>query len=139
MRFDHVGVLVGDLEAAKTFARDVLGLGDPAREFEAPEHGLAGAFFALGTGELELFTLETAGDRLPGGQVASIDHVAVRVDDLDAERERLGAGGVAFAGPATPDAVDEPVTLRGVRHLWTTPETSGGYRLQLIEKPETDA
>lgn len=134
MRFDHVGVLVGDLEAAKTFARDVLGLGEPAREFEAPEHGLAGAFFSLGSGELEVFTLATPGDRLPAGQDASIDHVAVRVDDLDAERERLGGDGVAFTGPASPDEIPEPVELRGVRHLWTAPESSGGYRLQLIEK-----
>ena len=132
MRFDHVGVLVGDLEAAKTFARDVLGLGEPEREFEAPEHGLAGAFFALGTGELEVFTL--AEGRAPDGP-ATIDHVAVRVDDLDVERPRLEAEGVRFTGPAQPDTAPEPVELRGVRHLWTDPATSGGYRLQLIEKP----
>ena len=71
MTFDHVGVLVADLEQAKAFARDVLGLGDPAAEFEAPEHGLAGAFFGLGTGRLELFTLETGGDRLPAGRQAA--------------------------------------------------------------------
>lgn len=136
MRFDHVGVLVGDLEAAKTFARDVLGLGEPEREFEAPEHGLKGAFFALGTGELEVFTLASAGERLPAGQDASLDHVAVRVDDLDAERERLSGDGVEFTGPSTPDVVETPIDLRGVRHLWTSPETSGGFRLQLIEKPE---
>jgi catechol 2,3-dioxygenase-like lactoylglutathione lyase family enzyme len=135
MRFDHVGVLVADLDTATAFARDVLGLGEPEREFEAPEHGLAGAFFALGTGELELFTLEkTSEGRLPAGQFASIDHVAVRVDDLDAERERLGGQGFRFTGPALPDEIAEPVELRGVRHVWTDPETSGGYRLQLIEK-----
>lgn len=127
MRFDHVGVLVDDLESAKTFARDVLGLGDPAREFEAPFHGLAGAFFGLGDGELEVFTLSQP--RAPG-----IDHVAVRVDDLDAERERLAAHGVRFTGPMLPDHVDEPIDLRGARHLWTDPETSGGFRVQLIEK-----
>jgi catechol 2,3-dioxygenase-like lactoylglutathione lyase family enzyme len=136
MRFDHVGVLVADLETAKAFARDVLGLGEPAREFTAPEHGLAGAFFAIGTGELEVFTLENAREgRLPEGRLASLDHVAVRVDDLDAERERLGAQGVRFTGPAQPQEVAEPVELRGVRHLWTDPASSGGYRLQLIEKP----
>jgi len=132
MRFDHVGVLVHDLEAAKAFARDVLGLGEPAAEFEAPEHGLAGAFFGLGEGRLELFTLEAAGDRLPADQQARIDHVAVKVDDLDAERERLAAEGVTFTGPATPEGIDEPIELRGSRHLWTAPQTSGGYMLQLI-------
>ena len=132
MRFDHVGVLVADLEAAKSFARDVLGLGDPAREFEAPEHGLAGAFFTLGDGELEVFTL--AEGRAPNGP-ATIDHVAVRVDDLDVERPRLEAEGVRFTGPALPDEAEAPVELRGVRHLWTDPASSGGFRLQLIEKP----
>lgn len=131
MRFDHVGVLVGDLEAAKTFARDVLGLGDPEREFEAPEHGLAGAFFSLGQGELEVFSLENG--RTPTGP-ATLDHIAVTVDDLDAERERLAAQGIEFTGPAFPEPVDEAVEIRGARHLWTDPTTGGGYRVQLIEK-----
>jgi catechol 2,3-dioxygenase-like lactoylglutathione lyase family enzyme len=136
MTFDHVGVLVGDLEQAKAFARDVLGLGEPAAEFTAPEHGLAGAFFGLGTGRLELFTLEEPGDRLTAGQLAAIDHVAVKVPDLDAERERLAAEGVTFTGPSTPDEVSEPIDLRGSRHLWTAPQSSGGYRLQIIEAPD---
>jgi catechol 2,3-dioxygenase-like lactoylglutathione lyase family enzyme len=136
MRFDHVGVLVGDLEQAKAFARDVLGLGEPVAEFEAPEHGLAGAFFDLQNGRLELFTLETGGDRLPEGRLAAIDHVAVKVKDLDAEQERLSAEGVTFTGPATPGEVSKPIELRGSRHLWTSPPTSGGYMLQIIEDPD---
>jgi catechol 2,3-dioxygenase-like lactoylglutathione lyase family enzyme len=131
MRIDHVGVLVADLEFAKAFARDVLGLGEPATEFEAPEHGLAGAFFGLGDANLEVFTL--AAGRAPQG-AGTIDHIAVRVEDLDAVRERLSAQGVRFTGPAHPDHIDEPVELRGARHLWTDPATTGGYRLQLVEK-----
>lgn len=135
MKLDHVGVLVADLEAAKTFARDVLGL-ELDREFEAPEHGLAGAFFGLGGGDLEVFTLsEPASGRLPEGAPGTIDHVAVRVDDLDAERERLSAQGVRFTGPMHPEPIDDPVDLRGARHLWTDPETSHGCRVQLIERP----
>jgi catechol 2,3-dioxygenase-like lactoylglutathione lyase family enzyme len=136
MTFDHVGVLVGDLEQAKAFARDVLGLGEPAAEFTAPEHGLAGAFFGLGAGRLELFTLEEPGDRLPSGQLAAIDHVAVKVPNLDAEQERLAGEGVTFTGPSTSDEVSEPIDLRGSRHLWTAPQSSGGYRLQIIEAPD---
>jgi methylmalonyl-CoA/ethylmalonyl-CoA epimerase len=134
MRIDHVGVLVEDLEAAKAFARDVLGLGDPTTEFEAPEHGLAGAFFGMGDARLEVFTLEGAGeDRLPAGAPARVDHIAVQVDDIDAERERLDAQGVRFTGPGGPGHVGAPIELRGSRHLWTDPATSGGYRLQLIQ------
>ena len=39
MRFDHVGVLVGDLDGACAFARDALGLGEPVAEFRADEYG----------------------------------------------------------------------------------------------------
>jgi catechol 2,3-dioxygenase-like lactoylglutathione lyase family enzyme len=134
MRFDHVGVLVADLEQAKAFARDVLGLGEPAAEFTAPEHGLAGAFFGLGEGRVEFFTLENSGEtgRLPAGETSVVDHIAVKVDDLDAEQERLADGGVTFTGPATDDEIGAPIELRGSRHLWTKPETSGGFRLQVI-------
>lgn len=134
MQIDHVGVLVGDLAGAKAFARDVLGLGEPATEFEAPEHGLAGAFFGMGEARLELFTISPPGDRtLPEGAPAVLDHIAVRVDDLDAEQERLGAMGVRFTGPTTSEPLDASIELRGSRHLWTDPATSGGYRLQLVQ------
>ncbi len=64
MRFDHVGVLVIDLDAAVGFARDVLGLREAESRFEAPEHGLSGAFFAVGAGRLELLHFEEPGERL---------------------------------------------------------------------------
>ena len=135
MRFDHVGVVVSDLPAARAFARDVLRLGDPVREAEIPDHGLDVAFFALGEGRLELFTLDGAPGRLAAGETAAIDHVAVIVDDLDAEQARLAAQGVRFTGPQHADHVDDATELRGARHLWTDPATSGGFRLQLTEEP----
>ncbi len=134
MNIDHLGILVGDLEQAKAFAHDVLALGEPVAEFEAPDHGLAGAFFGIGGARLELFTLAGAGeDRRAEGAAGRLDHVALQVGDLDAERERLSAHGVRFTGPDGVAHIDEPITLRGSRHLWTDPATSGGYRLQLIE------
>lgn len=136
MRFDHVGVLVADLDGAKAFARDVLGLGEPRREFTSAEQGLDAAFFAMGEGVLEVFTLgDTFAGRLPEGAQAVIDHVAVVVDDLDAESDRLADHGVRFTGVSQPDEITEPVEMRGARHLWTAPESSGGYRVQLIERP----
>ena len=133
MTFDHVGVLVADLATAKAFARDVLALGDPATAFEAPEHGLTGAFYAMGEGRLELFHLAEPGDRLAPGEPARIDHVAVLVDDLDAEMARLAAEGVTLQGPQKPDPIDAPVELRGRRHLWTQPATSL-FMLPLIKR-----
>ena len=68
MRFDHVGILVDDLEAAVGFARDVLQLGEPDE---------------------------------------------IRADDVQA-----------------------PLEMRGRRHLWTKPETAGGWMLQLTERAD---
>jgi len=136
MRFDHVGVLVDDLEAAVAFATEVLQLGEPT-EVRVEEHGLSAAFFPLGAGRLELLRFDEPGDRLPAGEHVRIDHVAVEVDDLEAEAGRLGGHGVRFQGPRLPDEVEAPIELRGRRHLWTKPETAGGFLLQLVEK--TDA
>ena len=135
MRFDHVGILVDDLEAAVAFARDVLQLGEPD-EIRADEHCLTAAFFPLGTGRLELLRFEEPGDRLPKGVHVSLDHVAVEVDDLDAEAERLSGHGVRFQGPRLPDEVGSPLEMRGRRHLWTKPETAGGWMLQLTERAD---
>jgi catechol 2,3-dioxygenase-like lactoylglutathione lyase family enzyme len=139
MRFDHVGILVRDLDAVKAFASDVLGLGAPLREFDSPEMGLRGAFFELGGAQLEVFNLDEPGERLPEGVPARVDHFAVRVGDLDAEQRRLAAEGVGFQGPASPAPVDAPVDIRGVRNLWSRPATSAGVIVQLIEDPDVDA
>lgn len=137
MRFDHVGVVVDDLQAACAFARDVLELGEPATEVRVDDFGLTAAFFAMGAGGLELVRFDEPGDRLPAGQPARLDHVAVEVDDLDATAERLRARGVRFQGPVKPDEVAEAVDMRERRHLWTVPETSGGFMLQLTEAQAT--
>jgi catechol 2,3-dioxygenase-like lactoylglutathione lyase family enzyme len=133
MDIDHIGVLVRDYEGSVQLAQDVLGFGEPVASFEAPEHqGLAGTFFQLGDAKVELFKLdETFPGRLPDGAPSVLDHIAVTTDDLDAEQERLAAKGVRFTGPATTDEITEPIELRGKRHLWTDPATSGGYRIQI--------
>jgi len=57
--------------------------------------------------------------------------------EVSAERPQFGGHGVRFQGPRLPDEVEAPIELRGRRHLWTKPETAGGFLLQLVEK--TDA
>ena len=133
MRFDHVGILVEDLAAACAFAREVLALGEPT-EVRVDEYGLSAAFFPLGAGRLELLRFDEPGDRLPAGERVRIDHVAVQVDDLEAEAERLRGHGVRFQGALSPEEVTGPVEMRDRRHLWTKPETAGGFMLQLTER-----
>lgn len=124
MRLDHVGILVDDLDRASAFATEVLGLGEPAA-VRVEEFGLSAAFFPLGAGRLELLRFDEPGDRLPPGEQVRLD--------LDAEAERLRGHGVRFRGPLSPEEVQAPVEMRGRRHLWTVPETAGGFLLQLTE------
>lgn len=133
MIFDHVAVVVDDLDTARTFARDVLGLGAPTSEVRVDDFGLTAAFFSLGLGRLELVQFDEPGDRLPADRPGRLDHVAFEVGDLEAEAGRLAAEGVRFQEPVRPTEVATPVSMRGRRHLWTVPSTSGGWMLQLTE------
>jgi len=76
---------------------------------------------------------DDAGDRLPAGRPVSLDHIAVEVDDLDATVAQLRGRGVRFQEPVRPVEVAEPVEMRGRRHLFTVPETSGGVMWQLTQ------
>lgn len=138
MRFDHMGVMVADLDAAVAFARDVLGLGEPQR-VRNDEHGLDAAFFTFpgaSGARIEFLTFDdTPPARLPDGAAGVLDHFAVQVDDLDADAARLREHGVRFTGPRRPDQVAEAVDMRGLRHLWTDPATSFGFRMQMTETP----
>ena len=71
MRFDHVGILVDDLESAVAFATEVLQLGEPT-EVRVDDYGLSAAFFPLGAGRLELLRFdEQPAERLPAGPAGS--------------------------------------------------------------------
>ena len=85
MRLAQVALTVGDVDRAKTFYRDVLGL---PHLFDAPP-GLS--FFQAGETRLMLSTSESD-DGAPGGN--SILYYGV--DDVEAGYQALLAKGVAF-------------------------------------------
>ena len=117
LKIDHLGIAVNSIEQAKTFWSDVLGLPFEGDETVA-EQKVTTAFFPVGESEVEL--LESTA---PDGPVAKyiekrgqgIQHVALRVADVEAalaelkakgvrlidEKPRIGAGGakIAFLHP----------------------------------------
>jgi len=123
LKIDHLGIAVNSIEEGKGFWSDVLGL-----EFEGAEtvqeQKVTTAFFPVGDSEVEL--LESTA---PDGPVAKyiekkgqgIQHVAFRVEDIDAalaelkekgvrlidETPRIGAGGakIAFLHPKATNGV----------------------------------
>ncbi|KKM12549.1 methylmalonyl-CoA epimerase [Clostridiales bacterium PH28_bin88] len=117
LKIDHVGVAVKNLEAARKFYEDVLGLAVTDIE-EVKEQRVRVAFIPTGDSEIEL--LESTD---PEGPVAKfiesrgegMQHIALRVDNIEAalaelkdngirlidEVPRYGAGGakIAFIHP----------------------------------------
>jgi methylmalonyl-CoA/ethylmalonyl-CoA epimerase len=123
LKIDHLGIAVNSIDEGKNFWTDVLGL-----KFEGSEtveaQKVTTAFFPVGESEVEL--LESTS---PDGPVAKfiekkgqgIQHVAFRVDNIDAaleelkekgirlidEKPRMGAGGakIAFLHPKATQGV----------------------------------
>lgn len=117
LRVDHIGIAVKDLEESLKFYTEVLGLEVAGTEV-VEEQKVKVAFLPCGDSELEL--LESTA---PDGPIAKyiekngegIQHVAIRVDDIEAtlaelkekgirlidEKPRYGAGGakIAFVHP----------------------------------------
>jgi len=105
----HVSVCVTDIDAARRFYADVLGL---AERTDRPDFGFAGAWFDLGGQQVHL--LEVA--EMPPG--ASSQHFAIRVDDLDAAAAAVEAKGVAVHR-------SEPIRNAGRQAFFTDPSGNG--------------
>lgn len=131
---DHVGVLVDDIENARSFLGGVLGL-ELAREAKPAELGVHALFFHCGKVLIEVFEItdrSSALRPLENGQRARIDHIAIEVDDL---RAALSSLGVRAQPTGVGDAASvEPLAVGGNLNVWTDPATSGGVVYQLIEK-----
>ncbi|MBL4847678.1 MAG: methylmalonyl-CoA epimerase [Planctomycetes bacterium] len=101
-RIDHLGIAVTDLAAAEELFATLLGTKSQGREVVESE-GVEVSFFQVGESRFEL--LGATGSESPiqksldkRGQ--GIHHVALSVDDIDAEVARLTAAGFQFVGEA---------------------------------------
>lgn len=130
LRVDHIGVAVKDMEQAKKFYTDVLGMTAMGEEV-VEQQKVKVCFIPCGDSEVEL--LESTS---PDGPVAKfiekngegIQHVALRVDNIEAaladlkeqgvrlidEKPRYGAGGASIA--------------------FVHPKATGGILLELSER-----
>ena len=129
-RIDHVGVAVKDLAAATRWYEETLGLTSKGRETVA-EQKVTVAFLPCGDSELELLE-STAAD----GAVArfiekngeGVQHIAIRVDDIDAALAELKEKGVRLID-------QEPrYGAGGARIAFLHPKATGGILLELCER-----
>ncbi len=130
LKIDHLGIAVNSIDEGKKFWSDILGLAFEGAETVA-EQKVITAFFPVSESEVEL--LESTA---PDGPVAKyiekkgpgIQHVAFRVDDIDAALAELKEKGVKLID-------QEPrIGAGGARIAFLHPKATGGVLVELCER-----
>jgi methylmalonyl-CoA/ethylmalonyl-CoA epimerase len=130
LKIDHLGIAVPSIAEGKNFWSDVLGLPFEGTETVAAQK-VTTAFFPVGESEVEL--LESTS---PDGPVAKyiekrgpgIQHVAFRVDDIEAALAELKAKGIAL--------IDEKprAGAGGAKIAFLHPKATGGVLVELCQR-----
>ena len=130
LKIDHLGIAVNSIDDGKKFWSDILGLDFEGAETVA-EQKVTTAFFPVSESEVEL--LESTS---PDGPVAKyiekkgtgIQHVAFRVEDIDAALAELKEKGVKLID-------QEPrIGAGGARIAFLHPKATGGVLVELCER-----
>ena len=129
-RVDHIGIAVKDLAQAKKFYEEILGMKATGEEV-VEEQKVKVCFIPSGDSEVEL--LESTS---PDGPIAKfiekngegIQHLALRVDNIEAALEELKAKGVRL--------IDEKPRYGagGASIAFFHPKATGGILLELSER-----
>ena len=129
LKVDHIGIAVKNL-AESAILYELLGI-EPAGTEEVAEQKVKVAFYPLGDTEIEL--LESTA---PDGPIAryiekngeGIQHLALRVDNLEAALAELKAKGVRL--------IDEKPRYGagGAKIAFIHPKSTGGILLELSER-----
>ncbi len=128
-RFNHLAVVVEDVQVALAFWRDGLGLpvGDVRRN---PEEEVDIAFLPLAEGEIELLAPinETSGvARFFAKHGAGMHHICLEVDDLAAVMDRLRAHNMTLINETPRIGGD------GTRYCFIHPRSTGGVLVELYQ------
>lgn len=130
LKVDHIGIAVKDLEQAKKFYTEILGM-EVMGEETVEQQKVKVCFIPCGDSEVEL--LESTS---PEGPIAKfiekngegIQHVALRVDDIEAAIADLKAKGVRM--------IDETPRYGagGASIAFVHPKSTGGILLELSQR-----
>lgn len=142
MGLAHVGFIVPSLDEAVANAARVYGLAPADFSYQPPpgEEALTRfAFFRVGDLQFEVIEPCSAHFRdlllgMPSGG-AGINHVAWRVDNIEAAVALLGENNI-HPGHVTPDGI---IAIGSKKMVYLDPTTTGGLVIELIEYPEVEA
>lgn len=131
-RIDHVGVAVGDLDAAIELYEGSFGMRLAHRE-TVEEQGVEAVLLDVGDGHVEL--LSPLGEETPVGRFVAkngpgLHHVAYAVADIDATLSALAEGGITLIDR-------EPRTgIRGSKVAFVHPKSTGSVLTEIVEPAE---
>jgi methylmalonyl-CoA/ethylmalonyl-CoA epimerase len=130
---DHIGVAVEDLEATLAIYNDKFEMAIQYREV-VESQGVEAVLLEVGGGHVEL--LRPLGPDTPVGKFiekrgVGMHHVAYRVEDVQAELDRLAALGV--------ELIDETprIGIQGSTVAFIHPQAAGGVLTEIV-KPAAD-
>jgi len=128
-KVDHIAVLVPDLEEAKSFWVDALGL-ELERVESVPEEGVDIAFLPVGDSEIELLqptNPESGVAKYLAKKGAGMHHLCFEVDDIEATLARLRAAEVPLITETA------KVNNEGKKYAFVHPKGTGGVLVELYE------
>lgn len=128
-KVDHIAVVVEDLEAAKSFWVEALGL-SLERVESVPEESVDIAFLPVGDSEIELLQPtdpESGVAKYLAKRGAGMHHLCLEVDDIEATLARLRAAAVPLITETA------KVGHNGKKYAFVHPKGTGGVLVELYQ------
>ena len=127
-KIDHIAVVVPDLEEARRFWVEALGL-KVERVDSVPEEAVDIAFLPVGDSEIELLQPtdpESGVAKYLAKRGAGMHHLCFEVDDIDATLDRLRAAEI-------PLITETAKVSEGKKYAFVHPKGTGGVLVELYE------
>ena len=129
-KIDHIGIAVSNLDEAVKLYKDVLGLELHGTEV-VPEQKVRVAFLPVGDTEVELLESTSAEGPIAKfieAKGQGIQHIAFRVNDIEAALEEMKAKGMRLID-------DKPrYGAGGAKIAFLHPKSTGGVLIELCER-----
>ncbi len=127
-KINHVAVVVENIESARTFWEDALGIGmDHVEEVTAQKAKVG--FFPVGEGEIELVQptdMESGTAKFLNERGGGMHHLCLEVDDIEGMLTQLAEKGVRLIN-------EKPMELEGRKMAFIHPKSANGVLVELYE------
>jgi methylmalonyl-CoA/ethylmalonyl-CoA epimerase len=127
-KINHVAVVVADIESARAFWEDALGIRMHHVE-DVPAQKAKVGFFPVGEGEIELVQptdAESGTSKFLQERGGGMHHLCLEVDDIEGMLTRLAGQGVRLIN-------EKPLELEGRKMAFIHPKSANGVLVELYE------